>query len=103
MVFNAVFNIPPVLLLQPVLAWSYFVQVLSTIFFPSQWQLSMKPLLKQWTGERGMVHLAMTIINPQKEDWDLLFSSPGSVFTNHSQEHSLSFSQKFANWNETHF
>ena len=82
MVFNAVFIIPPVLLLQPVhismLAWSYFVQVLSTIFFPSQWQLSMKPLLKQWTGERGMVPLAMTIINPQKEDWDLLFLSPGS-------------------------
>ena len=26
---------------------------------------------------------------------------PGSIFTNHSQEHSLSFSPRFANWNVT--
>ena len=26
---------------------------------------------------------------------------PGSVFINHSQEHSLSFSLRFANWNVT--
>ena len=28
-------------------------------------------------------------------------SKSGSVFTNHSQEHSLSLSPTFANWNET--
>ena len=27
--------------------------------------------------------------------------TPGSVFTNHSQEHSLSLSPTFANWNVT--
>ena len=31
----------------------------------------------------------------------LPWKNPGSVFTNHSQEHSLSFSPKFAHWNVT--
>ena len=31
----------------------------------------------------------------------LVLKAPGSVFTNHSQEHSLSLSPTFANWNVT--
>ena len=40
-------------------------------------------------------------VQNKTEEADNWHGEPGSVFTNHSQEHSLSLSPRFANWNVT--
>ena len=67
---NAVFNSISVISRWPVhlsmLSWSYS----NTLFFPSHWLLSHITIFEtRDSGERGMNPVAMTIINPRKEDW----------------------------------
>ena len=54
----------------------FFQPVLSTIFFPSHWLLSLITIVEtNDSGERGMNPVAMTIINPRKEFWLTLGSN----------------------------
>ena len=58
-------------------SWSYlFSPVLRTIFFPSHWLLSRITTVKTMdVSERGMNHVAMSIIIPRKEYWSSYQSS----------------------------
>ena len=52
------------------LSWSSFNQYSAQYFFPSHWLLSLITIVKTTdSGERGMNHVTMTIINPRKEHW----------------------------------
>ena len=57
----------------------FFLPVLSTIFFPSHWQLSYITIVKKLdSGERGMNPDPIAIISPQKEYWPCLGIKPAT-------------------------
>ena len=61
---------------------AFFTPLFQTISFPSDWLLSHITIVETMeSGERGMIPVAMTIINPRKEILSELGIEPATLFS----------------------